>query len=79
MLVIQDGAAVLYARPSSSRDTDEFFRDRMYGEILATHGLELIPYTRGISTRELKERVLARTRAAGQSGGPPTPVGRSNQ
>ncbi|WP_307816424.1 aminopeptidase P family protein [Nocardioides limicola] len=30
-----DGAAeaVLYARPSSGRDTDEFFRDRQYGEL----------------------------------------------
>ena len=33
VLVIEDGDAVLYARPSSSRETDEFFRDRMYGEL----------------------------------------------
>jgi Xaa-Pro aminopeptidase len=33
VLVIADGEAVLYARPSSSRDTDEFFRDRQYGEL----------------------------------------------
>jgi Xaa-Pro aminopeptidase len=26
------GEAVLYARPSAGRETDEFFRDRMYGE-----------------------------------------------
>lgn len=32
-LVIDDGEAVLYARPSSSRDSDEFFRDRLYGEL----------------------------------------------
>ncbi|MFT4286957.1 aminopeptidase P family protein [Nocardioides sp.] len=34
VLVIEpDGTAVLYARPRSSRDTDEFFRDRAYGEL----------------------------------------------
>ncbi len=35
VLVIDDGEAVLYARPRSSRDTDEFFRDRWYGELWA--------------------------------------------
>ena len=35
-LVIEpDGSAVLYARPRSSRETDEFFRDRQYGELWA--------------------------------------------
>jgi Xaa-Pro aminopeptidase len=33
VLVIEDGESVLYARPSSPRDSDEFFRDRMYGEL----------------------------------------------
>ncbi|QLQ11112.1 MAG: aminopeptidase P family protein [Nocardioidaceae bacterium] len=33
VLVIEDGESVLYARPRSSRDTDEFFRDRQYGEL----------------------------------------------
>ena len=33
VLVIEDGQSVLYARPSSGRDSDEFFRDRMYGEL----------------------------------------------
>ena len=28
-----DGEAVLYARPRSARDSDEFFRDRQYGEL----------------------------------------------
>lgn len=33
-LVIEpDGSAVLFARPRTSRDTDEFFRDRVYGEL----------------------------------------------
>jgi Xaa-Pro aminopeptidase len=35
VLVIEDGDAVLYARPRSARDTDEFFRDRQYGELWA--------------------------------------------
>jgi Xaa-Pro aminopeptidase len=36
VLVIEpDGSQVLYARPRSSRDTDEFFRDRAYGELWA--------------------------------------------
>jgi Xaa-Pro aminopeptidase len=36
VLVIEpDGSSVLYARPRSSRETDEFFRDRVYGELWA--------------------------------------------
>ncbi|WP_200958009.1 aminopeptidase P family protein [Nocardioides sp. Soil805] len=35
VLVIDDGDATLYARPRSERDTDEFFRDRQYGELWA--------------------------------------------
>ncbi|CAI9408565.1 aminopeptidase P family protein [Nocardioides sp. T2.26MG-1] len=33
VLVVADGESVLYARPRSARDTDEFFRDRQYGEL----------------------------------------------
>ncbi len=33
VLVIDDGEAVLYARPRSGRDSDEFFRDRQYGAL----------------------------------------------
>src|SRR4051812_46033954 len=33
VLVLEEGAAVLYARPRSSGDSDEFFRDRRYGEL----------------------------------------------
>ena len=33
VLVIEDGDAVLYARPRSGRERDEFFRDRAYGEL----------------------------------------------
>lgn len=35
VVVMTDGEAVLYARPRSSRETDEFFRDRQYGELWA--------------------------------------------
>jgi Xaa-Pro aminopeptidase len=35
VLVVEDGESVLYARPRSSRQTDEFFRDRAYGELWA--------------------------------------------
>ncbi len=33
VLVIEDGESVLYARPRSGRESDEFFRDRQYGEL----------------------------------------------
>ncbi len=35
VLVIEDGNSILYARPRSDRDGDEFFRDRQYGELWA--------------------------------------------
>jgi Xaa-Pro aminopeptidase len=35
VLVLEDGEVTLYARPRSSRQTDEFFRDRQYGELWA--------------------------------------------
>ena len=35
VLVIEGDTSVLYARPRSSRETDEFFRDRQYGELWA--------------------------------------------
>ncbi len=35
VLVVEDGESVLYARPRSSRESDEFFRDRQYGELWA--------------------------------------------
>ncbi len=33
VLVVEDGESILYARPRSERTTDEFFRDRQYGEL----------------------------------------------
>jgi len=35
VLVIDDGEAVLYARPRAGRESDEFFRDRQYGALWA--------------------------------------------
>ncbi|MFW6776124.1 aminopeptidase P family protein [Nocardioides sp. CPCC 205120] len=35
VLVVTDGEPVLYARPRSGRDSDEFFRDRQYGALWA--------------------------------------------
>ncbi|MBZ5732999.1 aminopeptidase P family protein [Nocardioides sp. TRM66260-LWL] len=35
VLVVHDDEHVLYARPRASRETDEFFRDRQYGELWA--------------------------------------------
>lgn len=35
VLVLEDDEATLFARPRSSRDSDEFFRDRVYGELWA--------------------------------------------
>src|SRR5690349_24268743 len=33
VLVVEGDESVLYARPSASRETEEFFRDRQYGEL----------------------------------------------
>ncbi len=57
VLVVEDGEAVLYARPRSSRDTDEFFRDRQYGELWAGRrpSLREISDSLGLETRHLDE------------------------
>jgi Xaa-Pro aminopeptidase len=64
-LVIEDGEATLYARPRSGRDTDEFFRDRQYGELWVGRRPSLgeISATLGLPTRHIDELsgVLDRT------------------
>ncbi|MGH3445403.1 MAG: aminopeptidase P family protein [Nocardioidaceae bacterium] len=52
-----DGSATLYARPRSSRQTDEFFRDRRYGELWAGRrpSLHEISDSLGIEVRHLDE------------------------
>jgi Xaa-Pro aminopeptidase len=64
VLVIEGGDAVLYARPRSSRETDEFFRDRQYGELWAGRrpSLQEISDSLAIETRlldDLPERLGA--------------------
>jgi Xaa-Pro aminopeptidase len=57
VLVIEGGEAVLYARPRSSRETDEFFRDRQYGELWAGRrpSLKEIADSLGVQTRHLDD------------------------
>jgi Xaa-Pro aminopeptidase len=57
VLVIQDGESVLYARPRSERTTDEFFRDRQYGELWVGRrpSLREISASLGIEVRHIDE------------------------
>jgi len=57
VLLIEDGEAVLYARPRSERTTDEFFRDRQYGELWAGRrpSLKEISDSLGLEVRHIDE------------------------
>jgi Xaa-Pro aminopeptidase len=57
VLVVDDGESVLYARPSSTRDTDEFFRDRQYGELWVGRrpSLREISDSLGLEVRHIDE------------------------
>ncbi len=57
VLVVEDGEAVLYARPRSSRETDEFFRDRQYGALWAGKrpSLQEISTSLDLPTRHIDE------------------------
>ncbi|WP_036492243.1 aminopeptidase P family protein [Nocardioides sp. CF8] len=57
VLVLEDGDAVLYARPRATRDTDEFFRDRQYGELWAGRrpSSQEISDSLGIEVRHVKD------------------------
>ncbi|MEO5664539.1 MAG: aminopeptidase P family protein [Nocardioides sp.] len=57
VLVLEDGEAVLYARPRATRDTDEFFRDRQYGELWAGRrpSADEISDSLGIEVRHMDE------------------------
>jgi len=57
VLVVEAGEAVLYARPRSSRETDEFFRDRQYGELWSGRrpSLREISSSLGIEARHIDE------------------------
>jgi Xaa-Pro aminopeptidase len=69
VLVVEGGESVLYARPRSSRQSDEFFRDRRYGELWTGRrpSLKEISDSLGVDVRhlgELEERLggTAKTR-----------------
>jgi Xaa-Pro aminopeptidase len=57
VLVVEDGGAVLYARPRSERTTDEFFRDRQYGELWVGRrpSLREISDSLGLEVRHIDE------------------------
>ena len=57
VLVVEDGESVLYARPRSSRASDEFFRDRRYGELWVGRrpSLKEISESLGLEVRHLDE------------------------
>ncbi len=57
VLVVEGEESVLYARPRSSRETDEFFRDRQYGELWAGRRPSLHEMTSllGLPVRHLDE------------------------
>ncbi|MET3963207.1 Xaa-Pro aminopeptidase [Marmoricola sp. OAE513] len=57
VLVIEGGESTLFARPRSSRETDEFFRDRQYGELWAGRRPSLgeLSDSLGIATRHIDE------------------------
>lgn len=57
VLVVESGESVLYARPRSSRETDEFFRDRQYGELWAGSrpSLRELSDSLGLETRHVDE------------------------
>ena len=57
VLVIDDGESTLFARPRSSRETDEFFRDRQYGELWAGRrpSLHEIESSLGITCRHIDQ------------------------
>jgi len=57
VLVIEGGESTLYARPRSSRSTDEFFRDRQYGELWAGRrpSLTELSESLGLETRHLED------------------------
>src|SRR5215207_9159762 len=66
VLVIDDGESVLYARPSATRETDEFFRDRQYGELWVGRRPSLgeISASLGLPTRHISELPGALERSA---------------
>jgi Xaa-Pro aminopeptidase len=69
VLVVQDGESVLYARPRSGRETDEFFRDRQYGELWVGKRPSLgeLSATLGIEVRHIDRLQDALTAGVGKT------------
>ena len=57
VLVLESGDATLYARPRGSRETNEFFRDRQYGELWVGRRPSLgeISSSLGLPTRHINQ------------------------
>jgi Xaa-Pro aminopeptidase len=57
VLVVEDDHHVLYARPRSDRTTDEFFRDRQYGELWAGRrpSLKELSDSLGLEVKHIKD------------------------
>ncbi|MGY2874157.1 Xaa-Pro aminopeptidase [Marmoricola sp. URHA0025 HA25] len=57
VLVIEGGETTLYARPRTGRETDEFFRDRQYGELWVGRRPSLgeISASLGVPTRHIDD------------------------
>ena len=70
VVIEPDGSSVLYARPRSGRDTDEFFRDRQYGALWAgaRPSARELSDSLGIEVRHVDQL------ASGLSGNTPTRV-----
>jgi Xaa-Pro aminopeptidase len=68
VLVVDDGESTLYARPRSSRETDEFFRDRQYGELWAGRrpSLKEMEASLGLRCRHIDE-LPAALKASGKT------------
>ncbi|MCW2854581.1 MAG: Xaa-Pro aminopeptidase [Marmoricola sp.] len=66
VLVIEGGTSVLYARPRSDRNTDEFFRDRQYGELWSGRrpSLTEMSTSLGLETRHINDLPSALSRSA---------------
>ena len=72
VLVVEGGESVLYARPRASRETDEFFRDRQYGELWAGRrpSLDEMSASLGLEVRHLDD-LPARLEDQREDSGPP--------
>ena len=66
LVVEPDGSSVLYARPRSGRESDEFFRDRQYGALWAGRRASLgeLEASLGLPVRHIDDLEAALTTSA---------------